>query len=65
MKHTDLMKRLNDAGYTPINLTEDHDEFGNEWRNADKRAGFVRYEAQVSISKLRNFVSKLFGREKS
>ena len=65
IKHKDLIKRSQNSTGIPPDLMEDHIEFGNEWRAADKQAGFVRYEFKLSISSIRNTFSKLFGGKKS
>ena len=65
MDHSDLMQRLNNETDIPPDLMEDHDRFGNEWESMDRQAGHVRYEATVSVSKIRGVISKLFGGKKS
>ena len=61
MKHSDYMKRLNDETNTPPSLMEDFGDPGQRFKDADKRAGFVRYEFKAKISSIRNAFSKLFG----
>jgi len=66
MNHTDLIKRIQNsakaAGMPPDIAERIGDNQGNEWRDTDRQAGFVRYEFKVPISKLRNAFSKLFRR---
>ena len=66
--HNDLIKRIQNSAIAagmPPDIAEGMSEPGNEWRGMDRQAGHVRYEATVSVSKIRGVISKLFGGKKT
>jgi len=63
VNHSDLMTRINNGTDIPPNLIEDHDKFGNEWKDVDIRAGHSRVEATVKAKTLLRIFRKIFKRK--
>ena len=61
----DLLNRINNTEAEANQEIGDQDDTRTEWRNADRRHGFERYEVLVKISSITQFISNLFGGKKT
>ena len=61
----DLLTRIENTEAEANQEIGDQDDTRTEWRNADRRHGFERYEVLVKISSITQFISNLFGGKKT
>ena len=60
----DLLNRINNTEAEANQEIGDQDDTRVEWRNADRRHGFKRYEAIFTIKSLVSLFRKIFKKEK-
>ena len=65
MNYEDLMARINKSYSEAKHSIGDQDDTRTEWRNADRRHGFKRYEVLVKAKTLISLFRKIFEKEKS
>mgnify|MGYP003969653067 CR=1 FL=1 len=63
VNHKSLIDRINNGESTSPELTENHKELGNEWRDVDIRAGYTRVEATIKTKTLLRIFRKIFKRK--
>ena len=60
----DLLNRINNTEAEANQEIGDQDDTRTEWRNADRRRGFERYEVLFKVKSLVSLFRKIFEKEK-